>query len=83
MNRVRVDLEDSHPANAKLLFNSTARGPGYPGYPERSGQMVEVIRRLGAGEAMSEEVGPMYRVRFADGVEADAFGDELVKGENQ
>lgn len=43
----------------------------------RSGQMVEVLRLLTAEEADLHETGPMYRVRFYDGTETDAFLDEL------
>lgn len=40
------------------------------------GQRCTVIRPLDATEA-DEEVGPMFKVRFEDGHEADAFEDEL------
>lgn len=44
---------------------------------ERSGQGVEILRPLTAQEADAGEVGPMFRVRFDDGFETDAFDDEL------
>lgn len=45
---------------------------------KRSGQAVEVLRPLTADEA---DV-PMFRIRFADGFEADAFADELHEEPN-
>ena len=43
----------------------------------RSGEVVEVFRALTSDEADLDEVGPMYKVRFADGFETDVFEDEL------
>lgn len=43
----------------------------------RSGQEVEVLRELTDMECDKEEVGNMYRIRFADGFITDAFEDEL------
>ena len=43
----------------------------------RSGQLVKVIRPLTEQEADIEEVGPMYKVEFADGFQTDVFEDEL------
>lgn len=45
----------------------------------RSGQTVEVLRPLTYKEADLLETGPMYRVRFPDGYERDAFEDELLE----
>jgi hypothetical protein len=46
-------------------------------YRDRSGQGVAILRRLDE-EIDEDEVGPMYRIRFGDGVLADAFADELT-----
>ena len=43
----------------------------------RSGQRCEVVRPLDESEADIDEVGPMFRVRFDDGFETDAFIYEL------
>lgn len=43
-----------------------------------SGQMANVIRPLAEDEADICEVGNMYKIRFADGYETDAFEDELT-----
>jgi hypothetical protein len=56
------------------VFRSTQRAGGAPGYPERSGQTVEVLQALDPSAA---EAGAMFRVRFGDGVEANAFAEEL------
>lgn len=43
---------------------------------QRSGQTVRVVRHLSDVE-VDPEVGDMYRVEFADGVQRDVFADEL------
>lgn len=59
------------------VFSSTASREGAPGYTERSGESVVVVRQLKVPEEADYEVGPMYAVTFADGVEAQVFEDEL------
>jgi hypothetical protein len=49
-------------------------GGGTEKLRERTGQTVEIIRPLTEADP---EVGPMFRVRFPDGHENDAFGEEL------
>ena len=44
---------------------------------ERDGEACKVLRPLTDEEADLFDVGMMYRVRFNDGVETDAFEDEL------
>ena len=44
-----------------------------------NGADVKVIRPLTETECDIEDVGNMYKVRFADGYETDAFEDELSK----
>jgi hypothetical protein len=66
---------------ATVIFRSTASTLGHPGYPERSGQTVTIVRQLSDTEVDEDEVGRMYRIRFADGVHADAFADELERNE--
>lgn len=60
-----------------MIFRSTSTVAGAPGYRERSGDAVTIVRPLTAGECDVDEVGQMYRIRFTDGVEADAFANEL------
>ena len=43
----------------------------------RNGEVVQVIRPLTKHEADIDDVGPMFKIRFSDGEETDAFGDEL------
>lgn len=50
---------------------------GDTSWNDRSGQVVEVLRPLTEDEADLFDVGPMYRIRFADETETDAFEDEL------
>ena len=45
-----------------------------------NGTKVSVLRQLTADECDISDVGNMYKVRFEDGYERDAFEDELVKG---
>lgn len=44
----------------------------------RTGETCEVIRSLTEQEADISDVGPMFRIRFSDGVETDACEDELT-----
>lgn len=44
----------------------------------RSGQVVEVVRELGPDDVDTADVGRMFRIRFEDGHEDDAFEDELT-----
>ena len=46
-------------------------------WSKRDGQICTVIRPLTSDEADLSDVGPMYRIRFEDGVITDAFEDEL------
>lgn len=43
------------------------------------GQMVTVMRPLTEDEADIFDVGNMYKIRFSDGYETDAFEDELTR----
>jgi hypothetical protein len=44
----------------------------------RSGSVVTVIRPLLEHEHDADETGPMFKVRFSDGLVADVFEDELA-----
>lgn len=44
----------------------------------RTGQTVVMLRELTEKEADIADVGRMFRIRFEDGFETDAFEDELV-----
>lgn len=61
------------------LFQSTSISKGAPGYSERTGQSVEIVRMLTDAEYDAAEVGLMYRVLFSDGIETDAFECEIVE----
>lgn len=43
----------------------------------RSGETVEIVRPLTEKEADLFETGPMFRIKFDDGEETDAFLDEI------
>ena len=61
-------------------FRSTAAVDGPPGYRERTGQLVTIVEPVAAEQdpdADDTEVATLYRVRFEDGVETEAFEDEL------
>jgi hypothetical protein len=45
----------------------------------RSGQSVTILRKLTEDECDINEVGNMFRIRFDDGYETDAFEDELIR----
>ena len=56
----------------KKIFNTTQSD-----LIQYNGTEVEVIRPLTEKEADISEVGNMYKVKFANGRESDAFEDEL------
>ena len=58
----------------KKIFNTNGTDTALN---NRSGQEVEILRVLTATEVDIPDVGRMYRIRFADGCETDAFEDEL------
>lgn len=60
-------------------FQSTSAFDGYPGFRERSGERVTVVRALTEDEVDLSEVGPMFHIRFADGTQTSAFEDELTE----
>lgn len=43
----------------------------------RSGEHIELLGKLDSNLYDECETGPMYRVRFEDGFETDAFEDEI------
>ena len=56
----------------KKIFNTTDSE-----LKKYNGTEVEIIRALTEDEADIADVGNMYKVRFYDGYERDAFEDEL------
>jgi len=58
------------------VFQSIDRTPG-EGYPERSGQVVTVLGLVDPDSYDSDDCGPMFHIRFADGTETRAFPEEL------
>ena len=56
----------------KKIFNTTDSE-----LMKYNGTEVKVIRPLTEKECDIEDVGNMYKVRFYDGYECDAFEDEL------
>lgn len=46
-------------------------------WADRSGHAVTVLGEIDPTTYDRDEVGPMFRIQFADGIQADAFGDEL------
>jgi hypothetical protein len=64
----------------QATFRPASATDGPPSYRERAGETVTVIDEVGVEadpDAESEDVAPMFRVRFEDGVETEAFADEL------
>jgi hypothetical protein len=67
----------------EATFRSSSAVDGAPGYRERTGETVTILGEV-AAEAdpdKTDDVAPLYRVRFPDGVETEAFEDELVVDE--
>lgn len=63
---------------SRALFRSSAdlgpHGPVISGYHLHT---CEIVRALTVPEELDEDSAPMFRVRFDDGHEDDAFADEL------
>lgn len=59
------------------VYQSTQQDQGPYGYPERSGEVVVVVRRLDDADR-DPEVGDMYEVTFADGQAIHVFREELT-----
>lgn len=49
----------------------------YDQYAERRGQPFEVVCELTEADGIDTEVGPMYLIRFADGIEIQAWPEEV------
>lgn len=60
----------------KIYRHNHPRSTGETELAAHHDQQCEVLRELGDSER-DPEVGPMYRVRFQDGYEADVFYGEL------
>lgn len=69
--------EDTIKIGGSYRFDYPPEFKTLPEYTAHAGQTVAVIRELTSEEADAGEVGRMYKVRAADGWEADAFEDEL------
>lgn len=68
----------------QAIFRSQSAVDGAPGFRERSGETVKIvaeIREDDAEVASDEQVARLFRIRFSDGVETEAFEDELVADE--
>lgn len=63
-------------SNDKIIFDTHG---GDSTWNYRSGETAVILYPLSEKECDIEDVGPMYRIRFSDGTETDAFEDELTK----
>lgn len=63
----------------RATFRSQSNVDGAPGYRERSGESVTIVEEVREDDpdADAEDVATIYRIRFEDGVETEAFADEL------
>lgn len=64
----------------QATFRPSAAVDGPPGYRERTGQTVTVLDEVPADQdpdAGTDDVARLFRIRFEDGVETEAFEDEL------
>lgn len=69
------------PAVATFTRYTTDESTCEPELNEHSGERVTVLRELGPDDGVDEEVGPMFEMRFADGLVRSAFADELTDWE--
>lgn len=68
------EVRDEIEAGETYVFDTHG---GDSTWNERSGQRCVAVRPLTRQECDIDDVGPMWRVRFEDGIETDAFQDEL------
>ena len=61
-----------------VTFHPTVPTPGEPHHGDRKAMPAVIVRPLRSDEADLAETGPMYVIRFEDGVEAHVFDDELT-----
>lgn len=61
----------------KKIFNSHGADSSLQQY---DGCICVVLKKLTPEKVDTEDVGEMYRIRFLDGYETDAFADELTEG---
>jgi hypothetical protein len=64
----------------QAIFRSQSLTDGAPGFRERSGETVTILTEVQEDDtaiASDDEVARLYRIRFDDGVETEAFEDEL------
>lgn len=62
----------------KAIFNYSGSEDMFPELFSRSGQEVTILRALTQEEADINDIGPMYKIQFKDGVVHEAFQDELI-----
>lgn len=74
-DRIRFRYSGNQP-EAERLIGADGK-PGDPIVSRYTGQGAVLVRPLTSDEADIDDVGPMWRVRFDNGEEHDAFADEL------
>lgn len=68
----------------EAIFRSQSAVDGAPGFRERSGETVSVVAEIREDDPQvpsDDDVARLYRIRFSDGVETEAFEDELITDE--
>ena len=82
MNQLEQDQQESKKiywCYEPEVFRTTFVSP-WKQYEDRVGQSFAVLRPLTVNEIDLEEVGPMFRIRFEDGFETDAWPEEVCVG---
>lgn len=74
-------MVDSQSTVTETTFRSQSTTDGAPGFRERAGERVMILGPVDPEDDLidleEEEISPIYRIRFDDGVETEAFADEL------
>ena len=68
----------------EAIFRSQSVVDGAPGFRERSGETVTILAEVREDDTevtSDDEVARLYRIRFSDGTETEAFDDELFVDE--
>lgn len=59
------------------IFKSTSKTNGYPGFKERDGEVVTIEALLESAD-YEDNLESIYKIKFLDGVETEAFSGEVV-----
>lgn len=63
-------------------MNKKSFNTPFTDYQDRNGEDFEILRPCTKEDNIDIEVGVMYKIRFRDGVEIDAYPEEIFQEHN-